>query len=88
MRDAPLSSQQAGGISRPVVERYVRRLEAGDVAPPIKVDGGIIVDGNHRYVAGRVFGKEPPTTPWRGGKPDRVQPWDDLPISPKDWGNQ
>jgi hypothetical protein len=32
---------------------YVDRRAAGDVAPPIKVDGGVIVEGNHRYIAGR-----------------------------------
>ena len=85
MKDAPLSSQQAGGISRPMVERYVRRLEAGEVPPRINVDGDIIVEGNHRYVAGRLYGEEPPIQPWVGGKPDRVIPWEDLPISPKDW---
>ena len=58
MKDAPLSSQQANGVSRPMVERYVRMLEAGETPPPIKVDGNIIVDGNHSYIAGRLFGKE------------------------------
>lgn len=42
-----------------MVQRYVRMLENGSVAPPIKVANGIIVEGNHRYVAGRLFGVEP-----------------------------
>src|SRR5438105_15014134 len=29
---------------------------AGEVPPPIRVDGDVIVDGNHRYVAGRLVG--------------------------------
>lgn len=56
--------------------------------PPIKVDGNIIVDGNHRYVAGRVYGQEPPITPWPGGNPSSVIPWDDVKIDPQDWGNK
>jgi hypothetical protein len=49
-----------GKVSLPVVEAYVRKLEAGQVPPDIKVDGGVMVEGNHRYVAGRVYGTEPP----------------------------
>jgi RHS repeat-associated protein len=49
-------------ISRPAIENYVRRLEAGEIAPAIRVDGNVIVDGNHRYVAGRLVGNEPART--------------------------
>jgi RHS repeat-associated protein len=87
MIGAPLNSQQGGGISRPMVERYVTMLELGGVPPPIKVDGNMIVDGNHRYVAGRVFGVEPPIQSWPGGRPQRAIPWDEIPISPIDWSN-
>jgi ParB-like chromosome segregation protein Spo0J len=52
-------STAQGGISIPKIERFLRRLEAGEVPPPIKVDNGVIVEGHHRYVAGRLFGKEP-----------------------------
>jgi len=85
MRDAPLKSQQAGGISLPRVQRYVDRLLAGETAPPIKVDGQIIVDGNHRYVAGRIVGQEPPITPWPGGRPEDAVPWESMPIDPVEW---
>lgn len=90
MKDAPYKSQQIGGISRPLVEEYVRKLEAGEVPPPIKVDQscGIIVDGNHRYVAGRIFGQHPPIQPYSGGRPPRVVPWEELPIDPKPWPKQ
>jgi hypothetical protein len=46
-------------VSLPMIERYVRMLEKGMVAPPIKVSNGIIIEGNHRYIAGRLFGKLP-----------------------------
>ena len=87
MGGAPLSSQQSGGISLPKVERFVRRIEAGEIPPPIKVDKGIIVDGNHRYVALRLCGKEPQIQDWSGGRPARVVPWSELKISPDDWGD-
>lgn len=77
-------------ISKPVVENYVRRLEAGEVAPAIKVDGKVIVDGNHRYVAGRLVGQEPAQTsgalsPSQAGK---VRPVQNLEIKSNDWGNR
>lgn len=79
-----------GAISRPAVENYVRRLEAGEVAPAIRVDGRVIVDGNHRYVAGRIVGKEPAQTagtlsPSQAG---RTQPIQNVKIDPSDWGNR
>ena len=85
MEDAPLASQQSGGISLPLVQEYVNTLLAGDVAPAIKVDENIIVDGNHRYVAGRILGMEPEIQPWSGGDPTRSIPWSEMPISPNMW---
>jgi hypothetical protein len=85
MKNAPLVSQQAGGVSLPRVQDYVSRLAAGETPPAIKVDGSIIVDGNHRYVAGRVFGQDPPIQPWSGGRPGAVVPWDQIPIDFEAW---
>jgi RHS repeat-associated protein len=85
MKDAPLASQQAGGVSLPTVQNYVDKLLAGEVAPAIKVDGRMIVDGNHRYIAGRILGQEPAIQPWAGGRPGSFIPWDTIPIDPKAW---
>jgi len=85
MKGAQLSSQQSGGVSLPLIQRYVDKLLAGEVAPAIRVDGKIIVDGNHRYIAGRILGQEPAIQPWAGGSPSRVIPWDELLISPNAW---
>jgi hypothetical protein len=60
IKDAPLKSQQSRGVSLPRVQEYVDKILAGEAAPAIKVDGNIIVDGHHRYIAGRVLGQEPP----------------------------
>jgi hypothetical protein len=57
--------------SRKVAFPYHASRKSGSFAPPtIKVDNGIIVDGNHRHVAGRVFGKAPSIQPWEGGRPN------------------
>ena len=77
------------GVSLPAVERYVAKLANGETAPPIKVDGKVIVDGNHRYVAGQLAGKPVAQTP--GTLPPsqipKIQPIQNIKPSPNDWGN-
>ena len=85
MKNAPLSSQQAGGVSLPNVQNYVDRLLNGELAPAIKVDGNIIVDGNQRYIAARILGQEPSVQSWVGGRPGDVVSWSDLPIDLVSW---
>lgn len=85
MEDAPLVSRQAKGVSLPRVQAYVDKLLAGEVPPAIKVDGNLIVDGHHRYIAGRILGREIPMTPWTAGKAGPTVPWADLPINPERW---
>lgn len=79
-----------GAVSMPAVENYVRRLEAGEVAPAIKVDNGVIIEGNHRYVAGRLVGQEPAQVPGilSPSQAGKVQPVQNLKIDPVDWGNR
>ena len=49
--DASLKTTQPH-LSRGLVNRYADMLlKEGQEAPPIKVDGETIVDGNHRYIA-------------------------------------
>lgn len=85
MENAPLQTQQ-GAVSLPKVQSAVDKLAAGSSAPAIKVDGSIIVDGNHRYIAGQIMGETPPIQPWPGGNPGRVIPWWKQLIDPTDWG--
>jgi len=85
MKDAPLNSQQLGGVSRPRIQENVNKILAGEKAPFIKVDGNMIVDGNHRYIAGRITGIEPPIQPWAGGRPNGIVSWMEMLISPEYW---
>jgi RHS repeat-associated protein len=77
-------------VSMPVVEHYVRMLEAGDISPSINVAEGVIVDGNHRYVAGRVFGREPSQRPYiiSPSQRSRIQPIQKIKVSRIDYGNR
>jgi len=63
----------------------VDQLLAGEKAPAIKVDGPMIVDGNHRYIAGRILGQEPAIQPWLGGRSGNAVPWDKVPINTETW---
>jgi hypothetical protein len=85
MKGAELSSQQSGGVNLPLIQSYVDKLLAGEIAPAIKVENGIIIDGNHRYIAGKICGIEPPIQPWRGSVPANVISWDNIPIQTVGW---
>jgi hypothetical protein len=77
-------------VSLPAVQRYVDRLLKGDVAPPIKMDGNIIVDGNHRYIAAKILGRSPEVAPGAlsPSKAGQTKPVSDVKIDPVDWGNR
>ncbi|MEQ1950424.1 hypothetical protein [Mesorhizobium sp. CN2-181] len=84
MKGATLKTQQ-GRVSLPTIRKYVDMLKSGSKPPPIRVDEGIIVEGNHRYIAGRIYKQEPPIQPWAGGRPDRVVPWEKVEIDKAEW---
>ena len=44
--------------------RYTTLIEVGSVPSPVKMDGVLIVDGNHRMVASLLCRQPAPTTPW------------------------
>ena len=88
LKNAPLKTGQEA-ISAPAVNRYMDKIRGGQTAPPIKVDGNVIVDGNHRYAAGVLTGKPPATTPGTAS-PSQVRnarPFGQMKVDPKDWGN-
>ena len=77
-------------VSLPVVKRYVEKIKSGETAPAIKVDNGVIVDGNHRFVAGQVTGTPPAQVPGTLPRSSRelVKPVSELKVNPIDYGNQ
>jgi RHS repeat-associated protein len=74
-------------VSIPMVENYVRLLEGGSQAPAIKVAEGVIIDGNHRYIAGRLFGSEPAIVPgtMSASSAPLIRPVQQLAFDPLDW---
>jgi hypothetical protein len=89
MKGAPLNPSQ-GAVSLPAIQRYVNRLRAGEEPPPIEVEGNTILDGHHRYIAGRICKKVTPTKPGTSPLSRPVVPgeWDKIKIDPNDWGNK
>lgn len=77
-------------MSLPAIQRYVDRLLAGDTAPAIKMDGDVIVDGNHRYIAAKILGLEPDVVPWvlPPNKVGMTKSISDVKVDPADWGNK
>lgn len=88
MKDASLQTQQ-GSVSKPVIQNYVDRIkEHGTNMPPIIVDGNIVVNGNHQYIASRITGVDVEVQPGIGGKPEKVISWQDIILDDFDWGNR
>jgi hypothetical protein len=52
---APFKTQQ-DRVYIPKIERFVKDMLNGDKFPPIKVDGNVIVEGHHRYIASKMAG--------------------------------
>ena len=51
-------------VSARHTQSLVTAIMAGGTLPPIQVDGNVIVDGNHRYVAGLLCNQPAATQPW------------------------
>lgn len=86
LEGSTMSTLQAK-VSLPMVQRYVKMLESGSISPPIKVANGVIVEGNHRYVAGRIFGVEPAQVPYviSPSQMDRIVPIQKTVVDLLDW---
>jgi hypothetical protein len=86
MENSPLQPRQPS-VSQPIIQRDLDLLHGGSKAPPIKVDGDVIVDGHHREIAGQIFGEPPARVP--GTRPRSVppRPWNDVEILPIDFDN-
>ncbi|WEX94598.1 hemagglutinin repeat-containing protein [Achromobacter sp. SS2-2022] len=78
-----------GAVSLPAIQRYVDRLLAGEVSPPIKMDGDVIVDGNHRYIAARILGREVKVVPsvLPNSLRDKKSSISKIEVDSADWGN-
>jgi filamentous hemagglutinin len=63
LADSPLRTQQER-VSISKIQEYVEIMRSGEDMGSIKVDGDVIVDGHHRYIASRIIGIDIEQTPW------------------------
>jgi hypothetical protein len=89
LKGSELNTTHAG-VPKLVVEIYLRRNDASEVEPANNGDEKIIVEGTHRYVAGRVAGQESAQTAGTlsSSPVGKVQAVQNLRIDPLDWGNR
>ena len=73
MQGADLSTTQRA-VSIPRIQGMVDAMGAGDEFPAIHVDGNVIVDGNHRYIASRLTGSSLEAIQWPGAGGSRIRP--------------
>ena len=73
-------------ISAPMIQDYYNKLVDGKIPPPINVENDIIIDGQHRYIAGMIFGKLPDIVPWTAPLSgiEKVL-WKDIIVDELDW---
>ena len=72
-------------VSIPAAARYTALIEKGSIAPPVKMDGNTIVDGNHRMVAGLLCNQIPASTPGTAPLSKPRIPLRDIQLDPIDW---
>ena len=87
LKGAPYQTQQVNGISGPIVNRYIGKLNAGEVAPAINVDGDVITGGNHRAAAGYIHGTRPVERSSEFNPKEPIFPLEKIKVDPLDWDN-
>jgi hypothetical protein len=79
LKDSPIMTRQTD-VSISLIQEYVRLLEAGSAAPAIEIGEDLeLIDGHHRYIAGRIFGEAPKQIPW---EPYPLNPAELKPLRP------
>ena len=84
---SPLMTTQRA-VSVPVIAAYTQMIEAGSAPPPVKMDGPLIVDGNHRMIAALLCDTMPPSTPGTAPISAPKYPLRDIQPDLTDWGNR
>lgn len=89
LREDQVQTLQSG-VSLPVIQRYVDKLLAGERAPAIKMDGNVIVEGNHRYIAAKILGMSVDVEPgvMASSQRNKVSTVSGIGVDPVDWRNE
>jgi hypothetical protein len=71
-----------GSVSASAIQGMVNTIQSGGSLPPIQVDGNVIVEGNHRYIAGLLCAMPVPMQPWTAPLTKPSIPVRNLQITP------
>ncbi len=89
-----LLNKQSGGLSStqeklclPILNRFYNRMMDGNVFSPIKVDGNLIIDGHHRYIAAKLAGYNLDKVISFKTSATRVYEWSRMIVEEQDWEN-
>jgi hypothetical protein len=69
----------------PIIDRIYRKMCLGILFSPIKVDGNLICDGHHRYIASLLAKNRIETVPATRTAATEVVPWHTVAFMDEDW---
>jgi hypothetical protein len=69
----------------PIINRIYKKMSIGIKFPSIKVDGDLIIDGHHRYLASLLAGTNLDTVPSSKTSATVVYEWETVILVTDDW---
>jgi RHS repeat-associated protein len=79
---------QQTNVSIPVIQNYVNRSLSGEIPPAIRMEGNVLVDGVHRFIAGLITGTPAPIQSWIAPRSATLYDISRIYGDPTDWGNR
>ncbi|MGL5891887.1 MAG: hypothetical protein ACRC3B_18485, partial [Bacteroidia bacterium] len=68
-----------------MILRYIRKLQNGELPPPIKVEGRNVVDGHHRYISCCFAGVRAERHPYHRPEANEITTWDAVVVDEEDY---
>ncbi len=75
-------------LSLPIIERMYRKMVFGIQFPNIKVEGNIIVNGHHRYLASLLAGVAIERSPSINPPANHIIAWESVLFEENDWDSE
>jgi hypothetical protein len=72
----------------PIINRICKKMQIGITFPSIKVDGDLIIDGHHRYLASLLANKTLETIPSFKTLATKETLWKDIIFDSDDWDTE
>lgn len=69
----------------PIINRIYKKMAIGIKFPSIKVDGNLIIDGHHRYVAALLAGKKLNVVSSQKTSATIIYQWESIVLDIEDW---